>query len=144
MASEDVEIPMMVGANYKRKANQPRKYNMNWVNGLPIVADTTATEAPVPARHDPDRFNTSNITYGSAVRGPAIIKDPNVASPFYVSLDRKVLRVYAYFKEAVLESASEEFRVRKCTILLYLVDGTMQVCAISAVKCPATVVNLSL
>ncbi len=47
--------------------------------------------------------------------------------PFFVEKDRKVLRVYAYFKEAVVESANEEFRVRKCVILYYLVDGTLQV-----------------
>ena len=33
----------------------------------------------------------------------------------------QVLRSFAYFKEAVHESAAEDTRVRKCTILLYLV-----------------------
>lgn len=44
-----------------------------------------------------------------------------------MALDRQVLRLYAYFKEAVVESATEAERVRKCTIQFFLVDGTIMV-----------------
>jgi hypothetical protein len=39
----------------------------------------------------------------------------------------EVLRYDAYFKESVNESPLENFRVRKCHILLYLKDGSLQV-----------------
>ena len=40
---------------------------------------------------------------------------------------RQVLRFYAYFLESVQESRIENFRVRKCVLLFYLEDGTMQI-----------------
>jgi len=39
----------------------------------------------------------------------------------------KVLRFYAFFKEAVLDSQTEAYRVRKVCLLFYLSDGTMEV-----------------
>ncbi|GMH95523.1 hypothetical protein TrST_g9293 [Triparma strigata] len=39
----------------------------------------------------------------------------------------QVLRFKAYFQEAVLDSETEAFRVRKVNILFYLSDGTMEV-----------------
>ena len=39
----------------------------------------------------------------------------------------QVLRWYGYFKEAVTESAVENFRVRKVIILFYLEDNSCQV-----------------
>lgn len=47
--------------------------------------------------------------------------------PAWVAFDRQVLRFYAYFLESVVESRAESFRVRKCEILYYLEDDTMQV-----------------
>mmetsp|Transcript_32434 Transcript_32434/g.103234 ORF Transcript_32434/g.103234 Transcript_32434/m.103234 type:complete len:654 (-) Transcript_32434:82-2043(-) len=47
--------------------------------------------------------------------------------PAWVAYDRKVLRFYAYFKEAVVESAVENYRVRKCVIYFYLEDGSIHV-----------------
>ena len=40
---------------------------------------------------------------------------------------RKVLRFYAFFKEAVVESPTENYRVRNVTILYYLEDDTLQI-----------------
>ena len=39
----------------------------------------------------------------------------------------QVLRFYAYFQEAVHEQRQEQYRIRKCTILYYLEDDTVQV-----------------
>ena len=39
----------------------------------------------------------------------------------------QVLRWYGYFKEAVTESAVENFRVRKVVIFFYLEDNSCQV-----------------
>eukprot|EP01029_Cantina_marsupialis_P015936 TRINITY_DN3528_c0_g1_i2.p1 TRINITY_DN3528_c0_g1~~TRINITY_DN3528_c0_g1_i2.p1 ORF type:complete len:532 (-),score=144.71 TRINITY_DN3528_c0_g1_i2:201-1796(-) len=43
------------------------------------------------------------------------------------SAPHEVLRFYGYFIEAVTESPDEAVRVRKCVILYYLTDGTMQI-----------------
>jgi len=37
------------------------------------------------------------------------------------------LRFYAFFKEAVSESAVESYRVRKVTIMFYASDGTLEI-----------------
>ncbi len=42
--------------------------------------------------------------------------------------EMQVLCFYAYFKEAVHESNLENHRIRKCEILYYLEDDSMQVC----------------
>ena len=47
--------------------------------------------------------------------------------PSWLKYDRKTLLFYAYFKEAVSESANEKFRVRKCNIYYYLSDGSIHV-----------------
>lgn len=47
--------------------------------------------------------------------------------PVEVELDRQVLRVNAFFQEAVHESPLEHFRVRQVDILLYLVDMSLQI-----------------
>ena len=44
--------------------------------------------------------------------------------PQWLAFDRRVLRFFAFFKEPVVESASENFRVRRVTIFYYLEDGT--------------------
>lgn len=47
--------------------------------------------------------------------------------PSWVALDRKVLRFYGYFKEAVFSSPSENFRVRKCIVYYYLEDDSLHI-----------------
>ncbi len=39
----------------------------------------------------------------------------------------QVLRWFAYFKESVIESAQEQYRIRRITILYYLEDDTLEV-----------------
>ena len=39
----------------------------------------------------------------------------------------KVLRFHAYFQEAVHEKREERFRIRRCTLLFYLEDDSIQV-----------------
>mmetsp|Transcript_22970 Transcript_22970/g.59968 ORF Transcript_22970/g.59968 Transcript_22970/m.59968 type:complete len:542 (+) Transcript_22970:29-1654(+) len=47
--------------------------------------------------------------------------------PAWHSFRSKVLRFTAFFKESVVESNVEQFRVRECTILYYLEDDTVQI-----------------
>ena len=47
--------------------------------------------------------------------------------PSWVKFDRQVLRFYLYFKEAVHESAHENYRVRKCILYYFLSDKTISI-----------------
>ncbi|CAK9015494.1 EF-hand domain-containing family member C2 [Durusdinium trenchii] len=47
--------------------------------------------------------------------------------PSWLKHDRKVLRYYMYFKEAVHESAVENHRVRRCILYFYLGDNTLAI-----------------
>lgn len=47
--------------------------------------------------------------------------------PAWDALDRHVLRFYGFFKEAVVETNLENFRVRKVIVLYYLEDDTCQI-----------------
>lgn len=58
---------------------------------------------------------TADFQAGSGAGVPAYVKDA-----------RSVLRFETYFMEAVHESASEKYRVRKITLLYYLEDHTLQ------------------
>lgn len=58
--------------------------------------------------------------------GPAGTLNMSTA-PDWVAFDRQVLRFYAFFKEAVTDSAVENQRVRKCVIFYYLDDGSLYI-----------------
>jgi hypothetical protein len=47
--------------------------------------------------------------------------------PAWVAFDRQVLRFDGYFREAVHEKREENYRIRKCEILFYLEDDSIQV-----------------
>merc|ERR1719428_664614 len=49
------------------------------------------------------------------------------ALPAWDALDRHVLRFYGFFKEAVVETNLENYRVRKCVIYYYLEDDTCHI-----------------
>merc|ERR1711939_658453 len=82
--------------------------------GIPIIKDAPEG-APAPSVVPPPPQHEEPV----AAAAPAV--------PAYVALDRMVLRFFAYYKEAVHESRMENYRVRKCTILYYLEDNTIQV-----------------
>jgi len=47
--------------------------------------------------------------------------------PAWDALDRHVLRFYGFFKEAVVETNLENYRVRKCVVYYYLEDDTCHI-----------------
>lgn len=47
--------------------------------------------------------------------------------PQWIKYDKNVLKFYGYFVEHVVESAYENYRIRKCTIYYYLDDDTMHI-----------------
>ncbi|KAJ3334492.1 EF-hand domain-containing member C2 [Gonapodya sp. JEL0774] len=53
--------------------------------------------------------------------------DASETVPAWVAFDRKVLRFYGFFQEAVQERREEQHRIRKVNIYFYLEDDTIQV-----------------
>lgn len=47
--------------------------------------------------------------------------------PVYVKLDKQVLRFHGYFKESVVESRLENYRIRRVTVFYYLEDKSIMV-----------------
>ena len=47
--------------------------------------------------------------------------------PQWIKYDKNVLKFIGYFTEHVVESAYENYRVRKCNIFYYLDDDTMHI-----------------
>ena len=47
--------------------------------------------------------------------------------PQWIKFDKNVLKFVGYFVESVVESAYENYRIRKCNIFYYLEDDTMHI-----------------
>lgn len=47
--------------------------------------------------------------------------------PTFVMLDKQVMRFFGYFKESVVESRLENYRIRKVTIFYYLEDRSIMI-----------------
>ena len=47
--------------------------------------------------------------------------------PQWIKMDKKVLRFHTYFVEHVVESAYENYRIRRCNIYYYLDDNTVHI-----------------
>ncbi|KAI8916212.1 hypothetical protein EDD86DRAFT_186173, partial [Gorgonomyces haynaldii] len=54
-------------------------------------------------------------------------KDTSSIAPSWVAFDRRVLRFYGYFHEAVNESRDEKYRIRRVNIYFYLEDDSVHV-----------------
>ncbi|KAF0685337.1 Aste57867_22757 [Aphanomyces stellatus] len=78
--------------------------------------------------HTPAHMYTRQLDVPA--ESPASIEtfDPSRSKvPKFIALDKNVLRFEGYFLEAVHESNVENFRVRKCIVLYYLEDDTIQI-----------------
>lgn len=73
------------------------------------------------ANRDPVRFDPS-LTYGRT-KSPALPQ----FTPHYVLYDQKCLTFKAFFKQTVVESPQEFFRIRYVNIIYFLEDDTITV-----------------
>ena len=78
----------------------------------PLSLTTSQAMLTTPAFHD---------TFASSLSGSMS------QLPAWVAYDRKVLRFYGYFKEAVHSSPVETWRVRRCVLYLYLEDESIHI-----------------
>ena len=87
-------------------------------SAAPTALPTTAEASPILAAKA--KVNTSSLPDEGT---PAPAATATGHQPSWVEYDRKVLRFYACFKEAVNESRQENYRIRKCIIYYYLEDS---------------------
>ncbi|KAK1937860.1 EF-hand domain-containing family member C2 [Phytophthora citrophthora] len=66
-------------------------------------------------------------TGGTELLDPSVVLATRPFNPKFIANDKKVLRFEAYFLEAVHESNLENYRVRRCEVLYYLEDDTLQI-----------------
>lgn len=64
---------------------------------------------------------------GSTLPNASALSTSRPFNPRFIAYDKKVLRFEAYFLEAVHESNFENYRVRRCEVLYYLEDDTLQI-----------------
>jgi Ca2+-binding EF-hand superfamily protein len=104
------------------KQQHHKKQVFGYRNALPIVNDYV-----VPEDMDSIHNATEKLTQKLKSTSLGETLSPTDGKPRWLSLDRKVLRFHAYFKEGVHESNVENSRVRKCTLYYYLEDDTIHV-----------------
>jgi len=108
-------LPFLPGNSFKEhRDNHHKRQIFDKQQSIQVVKDV-----PIP-RHAP-----SIVPPPPQHKVPTGLLAPSV--PAFVALDRMVLRFFAYYKEAVHESRTENYRVRKVTLLYYLEDNTIQV-----------------
>ncbi|KAM7367805.1 hypothetical protein PAMP_014080 [Pampus punctatissimus] len=124
------ELPFLPGYTFQdvTKSTFHRSQTLDYRNGyaLPrrptvgIGQDPLLSEELIQQEISELSFETPDITYGSFdnSRHEDFI-------PAHVALNKKVLRFYAYFKEDILFSPEEEYRVRPVVIYYYLEDDSM-------------------
>ncbi|TWW68668.1 EF-hand domain-containing protein 1 [Takifugu flavidus] len=98
---------------YKGGYPVPRHFSMD-MRPDPCSLDELGTEEDSDLLSDTKPITTSTVRDSY----PPFI-------PAYVTLDKKVLRFYAYFREDVPSCPDEEYRIRPVTIYYYLEDDTM-------------------
>lgn len=128
-------LPNLPGYNMPQwKERNHKKNSWGIYNGQRI--ETRADGVPhdkqkfVQVVRPKDNWNTGSLpdSHARAVqKHNSMNKHEYMEVPAWDALDRHVLRFNGYFKEAVVETNLENYRVRKVTILYFLEDDTCQV-----------------
>jgi len=120
--SQDLET-----TNWKRVSSNKQQTNRDSKNE-PII------EYPLPRQvkpNAPDQTGALNPNYMStthATHKPTFTGEiTELYQPSWVKLDRQVLKFYGFFKESVVESPMENYRVRKLEIFFYLEDNSISI-----------------
>jgi hypothetical protein len=118
----DVPLPKLPGCSFTdpRSPVKKKPQTLNYVNGYAVPGDPM--QMGTNARTRPLLGGTSASEGEILDLGPAL-----ETLPAWVAYDRKVLRFGSYFKEAVTDSNSETYRIRKCLIYFYLEDDSLHV-----------------
>ncbi|XP_034435685.1 EF-hand domain-containing protein 1-like [Hippoglossus hippoglossus] len=123
-------LPFLPGNTFRdvTKSAFHRAQTLHYKNGFPlphrpgdaIGQDPLRSEQLIQQKINKLTLMTPDVRFGSLYQIP-----PEGFVPSHVALDKKVLRFYAHFKEDVLFSPDEVYRVRPVMIYYYLEDDSM-------------------
>jgi len=125
-------VPNLPGYGFKRKQknyHKPQTFNM--VNGVRVEQQEGVTferpkfvqvEKSGAGRRIGAQGESTAQEHFKDLQGKA-----HTRMPAWDALDRHVLRFYGYFKESVVETNLENYRVRQAVILFYLEDDTCHI-----------------
>ncbi|XP_075869591.1 EF-hand domain-containing protein 1 [Nelusetta ayraudi] len=120
-------LPFLPGYTFRdtTKSAFHRPQTLEYRNGCPLPCRPSVGigQDPLPSeRRDISDllFETPDITSSTFEQS----RD-DVFVPAYVALHKKVLRFHGYFKEDILYSPEEDYRIRPVVIYYYLEDDTM-------------------
>ncbi|KAG2374107.1 hypothetical protein C9374_011186 [Naegleria lovaniensis] len=126
--SKDRKLPFLPGFTFDDKFVKERHHKsqlLAYKNHIPVVHDydvpVEVDELQTETEKLADMLRSTTQLYKSTTINETKQKEN------WLSLEKKVLRFYAYFKEGVHESPVEQSRVRKCVIFYYLEDDTMHI-----------------
>ena len=112
MSAQNRTLPFLPGTDFsspQQRGSLRKPQSLTFANQVPIVDSDKAS-------------NNERVTSGVF---PA--SDGRAQLPAWIAFDRQVLNFDGYFVEPVYERREEQFRVRKCKVLYYLEDDTIQV-----------------
>lgn len=130
-------LPFLPGYNtvVKPKTDFRKSQYFDVQNGIRV--DTNKATSLIDARSFPvsgdqtlsltQRTNEFADSADAQYRTANAMLNNSSSLPAWVAYDRKVLRFYAYFKEAVFSSPIENFRLRKCVLYYYLEDDSVHI-----------------
>jgi len=110
----------------------PRKQTFGLINNQRIEGVQKEKPKFVQAQKATDVWRTGSLPDSTsrsvfAGAGAQAIGNGTTELPAWDALDRHVLRFYGFFKEAVVETNLENYRVRSVTVYYYLEDDTCQI-----------------
>lgn len=126
-------IPFLPGNSFV--TNPRQSYHKSQIfemcNGIRVnkKSDLVADRSWRPTDDEPDlRISKASPEYDATqvVSGSGSTANCRRLPP-WVAFDRKVVRFYGYFKEAVYSSPIENYRCRKCVVYYYLEDDSIHI-----------------
>jgi len=125
-ASVPPGLPNLPGNSFRDPTviNFKKSHVFDCANGIAVVNDHKPSVGGVPKPPAAKPVGELQVT---AAPPPTMPMVEGEVQPAWVAFDRKVLRFDSYFKEAVTESRTETYRIRRCTIYYYLEDDSIHV-----------------
>lgn len=128
------KLPFLPGYNttIKPKTHFPKAHVFDVQNGVRVDVNKTSDFVDQRA-YEPEvsmSLSQQSMDFQNALdakyRTSSMLNNTS-SLPAWVAYDRKVLRFYAYFKEAVFSSPVEPWRFRKCVLYYYLEDDSVHI-----------------
>lgn len=96
-------------------------------NARNVIVPLHALPRPLEKNYLPDKAEASMSLSHTQYPNHATETMNTLFEPTFVKLDKQVLRFYGYFKESVVESRLENYRIRKLTVYYYLEDRSIMI-----------------